>query len=59
MFFNVGAACQRVEPLNLPIEFVADVTLQDQGRNSVIIGVLCLQGCAGDVGTRLPATVNL
>jgi len=32
MFFNTGAACQRLEPFNLAIDFGADVALQDQER---------------------------
>ena len=52
MLFGAGAAYRRVEPFDLPIEFVADVTLQDQSRVAVVVGILCLEGAASDIGTR-------
>jgi hypothetical protein len=52
MLFGAGAAYQCVEPLDLSIKFVADATLQDQSRIAVVIGILCLEGAASDIGTR-------
>jgi hypothetical protein len=44
MLFGAGAVYRHVEPFDLPIEFVADVTLQDQSRVAVVVGILCLEG---------------